>query len=60
MKPHREDVERLISYYHVIKTADRSQLSPNTIKYRLYIKLNTSTMSEFNPHNAVLEWPKAK
>jgi len=60
MKPHSADVERLISYYNVIKTADRSQLSPDTIKDSLYIKLNMPTLSEFNPHNAVLEWLKAK
>lgn len=60
MKPHSVDVETLISFYNVIKTADRSQLSPNIIKYSLYIKLNMSTLSEFNPHNAVQEWLKAK
>jgi len=60
MKPHSADVERLISYYNIIKTSDRSQLSPDTIKDSLYIKLNMPTLSEFNPHNAVLKWLKAK
>lgn len=60
MKPHSADVERLISYYNVIKTSDRSQLTPDTIKDSLYIKINMPTLSEFNPHAAVIEWLKSK
>lgn len=55
-KPHSADVERLISYYNIIKTPMRSQISPETIKDCLYIKINMTTVVEFNPLPSVLYW----
>lgn len=40
VKPHSADVERLISYYNIIKTQMRSTLSHKTIQDSLYIKIN--------------------
>jgi len=54
------DVERLISYYNVLKTSGRSSLSPNTIKDCLYVKINMPSVSEYNPNEAVLLWLKEK
>jgi len=59
-KPHSADVERLISYYNVLKTSGRSSLSPNTIKDCLYVKLNMPSVSEYNPKEAVLLWLNEK
>ncbi|KAF0716055.1 Uncharacterized protein FWK35_00033028 [Aphis craccivora] len=55
-KPHSADVERLISYYNVLKTCGRSSLIPETIKNSLYIKLNMCNVSKFDPHSAVIKW----
>jgi len=59
-KPHSADVERIISYYNVLKTCKRSSLSPETIKNSLYIKMNMSVVAEFDPQPAVLKWLNSK
>jgi len=59
-KPHSADVERLISYYNVLKTLGRSSLLPNTIKDCLYVKLNIPSVSEYNPKEALLLWLNEK
>ena len=59
-KPHSADVERIISYYNVLKTCKRSSLSPETIKNSLYIKMNMSVVAEFDPQPAVLKWLTVK
>ena len=58
--PHSADVERLISYYNILKTSDRSSLSPATIKNQLYIKINMPTLSEFDPQPAINYWVNLK
>lgn len=59
-KPHSADVERIISYYNVLKTCKRSSLSSETIKNSLYIKINTPVVAEFDPHPAILKWLNSK
>jgi len=59
-KPHSADVERIISYYNVLKTCKRSSLSPETIKNSLYIKINMPVVAEFDPQPAVLKWLNSK
>lgn len=59
-KPHSADVERMISYYNVLKTCKRSSLSPETIKNSLYIKINMPVVAEFDPQPAVLKWLNSK
>lgn len=54
------DVERIISYYNVLKTCNRSSLFPETNKNSLYIKLNMPTVDEFDPHPAVLQCLNSK
>lgn len=58
--PHSADVERLISFYNILKTSGRSSLSSETIKEDLYIKINMPTVSEFNPHPATIYWLNKK
>lgn len=53
-------MERLISYYNVLKTLGRSSLLPNTIKDCLYVKLNIPSVSEYNPKEALLLWLNEK
>lgn len=53
-------MERLISYYNILKTQLRSSLSSETIKDSLYIKINMTCLSQFNPHPAVIYWLKQK
>lgn len=60
VKTHSADVERLISYYNILKTQMRSSLSPEVIHNYLYVKLNMSCLSKFNPQPAVLYWLKDK
>lgn len=59
-KLHSADVERLISYYNIIKTTKRSRLAPDTIKDALYIKINMPTLSEFDPLPATKLWINKK
>uniref|UniRef100_A0A2S2N7C5 Uncharacterized protein n=1 Tax=Schizaphis graminum TaxID=13262 RepID=A0A2S2N7C5_SCHGA len=60
IKPHSADVERLISYYNILKSHHRSSLSPETIKNCLHVKINMCTLSEFDPCEAVLYWLNLK
>jgi hypothetical protein len=59
-KPHSADVERLISYYNIMKTSRRSSLSPETIKNCLYIRVNMVSVNNINPQPAVLIWLNKK
>ncbi|XP_025423121.1 LOW QUALITY PROTEIN: zinc finger protein 862-like, partial [Sipha flava] len=59
-KPHSADVERLISYYNLLKTATRSSLSPTVINDSLYVKINMPALDEFDPQPAVFNWLNKK
>ncbi|KAL4149755.1 hypothetical protein QTP88_003623 [Uroleucon formosanum] len=59
-KPHSAYVERLISYYNIMKTSKRSSLSPDVLNNALYIKFNMSTVSQFNPLPAIIQWLKQR
>ncbi|KAL4132390.1 hypothetical protein QTP88_009544 [Uroleucon formosanum] len=59
-KPHSADVERLISYYNIIKTTKWSRLAPDIIKDAFYIKINMPTLSEFDPLPATKLWINKK
>lgn len=50
----------MISYYNIIKTSKRSSLSPDVLNNALYIKFNMSTVSQFNPLPAVIQWLKRR
>jgi len=54
-KPYSAHVERIISYYNILKTYKRSSLSPETIKNSLYIKINMPVVAEFDPQSVVLK-----
>jgi hypothetical protein len=58
--PYSADVEGLISYYNILKTPMRSQLSPETIKDSLYVKLNIAIVINFDPLSSVLCWLSEK
>ena len=45
IKPHSADVERLISYYNILKSHNRSSLAPETIKNFHHVKLNMCTLN---------------
>jgi hypothetical protein len=55
-KPHSADVDRLIRSYNIIKTADRSSLTGDTLKHYLYIRHNMPVVSKFDPRPAVIMW----
>lgn len=52
-KPHLADIERLISYYNLLKTATRFSLQryyrSTVIKDSWYEKMNMSALDEFDP-----------
>jgi len=43
-----------------MKTSKRSSLSPDVLNNALYIKFNMSTVSQFNPLPAVIQWLKQR
>lgn len=47
--PTSSDVERLISYYNIVKTSDRSSMDKNTMKDNLHVRFNMPCLSEFDP-----------
>lgn len=49
-------MERVISYYNVLKTDGRSSLLPSTIKDCLYVKVNMPSVSKYNPQASVISW----
>jgi len=55
-KPHSADVERLISSYNMLKTPDRSRLSPGTLFDLLYIRHNLPPLSQWDPRPSVMYW----
>jgi hypothetical protein len=60
-KPTSADVERLISYYNLMKTTDRASLAPTTLMDMLYVRVNIMpTLAEFEPRPAVFKWQNDK
>ena len=57
---HSADVERVISLYNQLKTADRSSLSNDTLAHNLYVNMNMPTLAEFDPRPAALYWMSEK
>ena len=57
---HSADVERVISLYNQLKTADRSSLSNETLAHNLYVNMNMPTLAEFDPRLAALYWMSEK
>lgn len=55
-KPHSADVERLIKSYNLIKTIDRSSLSPETVRCSLYIRHNMPVVAQYDARPAVSLW----
>lgn len=60
LKPHSADVERLIKSYNLIKTIDRANMKPETLKNYLYIQHNMPVLTQFDARSAVLMWMKDK
>ena len=60
LKPHSADVERLIKSYNLIKTIDRANMMPETLKNYLYIQHNMPDIAQFDARSAVLMWMKDK
>jgi hypothetical protein len=58
--PSSSDVERLISYYNLVKTRDRSSLDKSRMKDYLHVRFNMPCLSEFDPLPAVRHWLEAK
>ena len=57
---HSADVERVISLYNQLKTADRSSLSNKTLAHNFYVINNMPTLAEFDPRPAALYWMSEK
>ena len=55
-KPHSADVERLISYYNLLKTSDRSSMTPSVVHNSMYIRINMPPLDQFDPMPAVIKW----
>lgn len=54
LKPHSADVERLIKSYNLIKTIDRANMMPQTLKNYLYIQHNMPVLTHLDARSAVL------
>ena len=57
---HSADVERVISLYNQLKTADHSSLSNETLAHNLYVNMNMPTLAEFDQRPAALYWMSEK
>lgn len=59
-KPHSADVERLISSYNQLKTAERSSLSESTLSEMLSIRHNMPPIALWDPRPATYNWMTSK
>ena len=55
-KPHRADVERIISENNCLKSAHRNRMKIETENNQLFIHYNMPDLENWNPISAVLAW----
>jgi hypothetical protein len=60
LSPHSMQVERMVSYYNIVKSPHRQSTSLSTINARLVIALNCPGTAFFDPREAVAEFFRLK